>query len=130
METITTVAHPAVGLVPHAVANEREPLRLAGLIQRGDMAPVDPDHHDHADDCISNRLVSGGRDTSGWRLPAEALEAAVSQTIIAHLTHAAERHRFLEAPEAREMDAVSSAVMACVRILELLPDPWTDFRLT
>lgn len=32
---------------------------------------------------ICDRLVSGGRDPSAWRLPAEALEEAVSTPIIA-----------------------------------------------
>ena len=34
---------------------------------------------------VSNRLISGGTDPSGWRLPAVAFEAAVANVIVAHL---------------------------------------------
>ncbi len=34
---------------------------------------------------VSNRLISGGVDASGWRLPADGFEAAVVQAIADHL---------------------------------------------
>jgi DNA invertase Pin-like site-specific DNA recombinase len=41
---------------------------------------------------VSNRLVSGGTDPSGWRLPAVALETAVTRIVADHLAEAAGRH--------------------------------------
>ena len=41
---------------------------------------------------ISNRLVSGGADPSGWRLPASSFEAAVASTVAEHLEVCASRH--------------------------------------
>lgn len=49
---------------------------------------------------VSNRLIAGGTDPSGWRLPAEALEAAIGQIITGHLRKAAAGHALLAAPEA------------------------------
>lgn len=59
---------------------------------------------------VSNRLISGGRDASGWRLPAGALEAAVSTAIAAHLAASAERHAVLDRPEATEAAPASGAI--------------------
>jgi site-specific DNA recombinase len=49
---------------------------------------------------VSNRLIAGGKDPSGWRLPAEALEATLRQIIVGHLRRAAEGHALLAQPEA------------------------------
>ncbi|MEZ5755556.1 MAG: recombinase family protein [Paracoccaceae bacterium] len=49
---------------------------------------------------VSNRLITGGTDPSGWRLPAEALEASIRQIIIAHLRKAGATHALLTRPEA------------------------------
>ena len=40
---------------------------------------------------VSKRLIIGGQDRSGWRLPAGELEAAVCNTVRGHLLHAADR---------------------------------------
>jgi len=44
---------------------------------------------------ISNRLISGGPDPSGWRLPAPAFEDAVVKVIADHLADRAKRHAIL-----------------------------------
>ncbi|OWU67100.1 recombinase family protein [Marinibacterium profundimaris] len=49
---------------------------------------------------VSNRLISGGTDPSGWRLPAPALETAVLDILAAHLENAATSHRVLARPDA------------------------------
>ncbi len=49
---------------------------------------------------VSNRLIAGGRDPTGWRLPAEALEATLRQIAVGHLRRAAAGHALLQHPEA------------------------------
>ncbi len=49
---------------------------------------------------VSNRLIAGGRDPSGWRLPAEALETTLRQIVVGHLRRAAMGHALLQRPEA------------------------------
>lgn len=49
---------------------------------------------------VSNRLIAGGTDPSGWRLPAEALEDCLRHMIVQHLRRAAETHRILTHPDA------------------------------
>lgn len=41
---------------------------------------------------ISNRLISGGTDLTGWRLPATAFEGAVADVLADHLAGCASRH--------------------------------------
>jgi DNA invertase Pin-like site-specific DNA recombinase len=59
---------------------------------------------------ISNRLVSGGPDPSGWRLPAEALEQAVARAISDHLAEHAARHMVHNDHEAIRSARASDAV--------------------
>jgi site-specific DNA recombinase len=49
---------------------------------------------------ISNRLISGGADPSGWRLPANELERTVRQAVVGHLRKATSGHALLAQPEA------------------------------
>ncbi len=49
---------------------------------------------------VSNRLIAGGKDPSGWRLPADALETTLRQLIVGHLRTAATGHAFLAQPDA------------------------------
>ncbi len=49
---------------------------------------------------VSNRLITGGTDPAGWRLPAEALEASIRQIITGHLRKASATHALLTRPEA------------------------------
>ncbi len=59
---------------------------------------------------ISNRLISGGKDISGWRLPGPALENAVIDVIVRHLQDAAAAHQILAQPEAGSAEAVQTSV--------------------
>ncbi len=66
---------------------------------------------------VSNRLITGGTDPAGWRLPAEALEASIRQIIVAHLRKSAAGHSLLTQPEAsgavdlgRRADALADRV--------------------
>jgi site-specific DNA recombinase len=49
---------------------------------------------------VSNRLITGGTDPAGRRLPAEVLEASIRQIIVAQLRKAAAGHALLTKPEA------------------------------
>lgn len=62
---------------------------------------------------VSNRLIAGGTDPTGWRLPAEALEATLRQIVAAHLRKAADGHAILAVPEA------SGAAILHRRVLDL-----------
>ena len=56
---------------------------------------------------VSHRLIAGGADPSGWRLPAPAIEAAVRDLVTAHLRDAAERHALLVVPDARQATTIA-----------------------
>ena len=49
---------------------------------------------------FSHRLIAGGTDPSGWRLPAEALEASLKRLLVAHLRKAADKQALLWVPDA------------------------------
>ena len=55
---------------------------------------------------VSNRLISGGTDPSGWRLPAVALEEAIADIIARHLSDLARGHRLCALPDVQIGDAV------------------------
>ncbi|MEX0305909.1 MAG: recombinase family protein [Ruegeria sp.] len=59
---------------------------------------------------ISNRLISGGKDISGWRLPGPALEHAVSDVIVRHLRDAAATHQVLAQPEAGSAAVIQTSI--------------------
>ncbi|SDL26049.1 recombinase family protein [Aliiruegeria lutimaris] len=60
---------------------------------------------------ISNRLVSGGVDPTGWRLPAPAFEASVASTIADHLADHADRHSILSRDDAIQSVGASEAMI-------------------
>ncbi|WP_299353513.1 recombinase family protein [uncultured Shimia sp.] len=62
---------------------------------------------------VSNRLISGRPDPAGWRLPAKALENAVTKAVTDHLRTAAQRHQVLTASDA----LTSSTAVEAVRVL-------------
>ncbi|MEY8841345.1 recombinase family protein, partial [Cribrihabitans sp. XS_ASV171] len=66
---------------------------------------------------VSNRLISGGSDPSGWRLPGPALEQAARDITLHHLEAAAEQHRVLERPDATSGSAVAGSMQAFVEEL-------------
>lgn len=48
---------------------------------------------------VSNRLISGGTDPRGWRLPAPALERAVANAIVGRIGKLAHDHRICARPD-------------------------------
>ncbi|MBO9400926.1 recombinase family protein [Shimia sp. R9_3] len=68
-------------------------------------------HHYYA----SNRLISNGPDPSAWRLPASALEAAVVEAIVDHLSNCADRHVILAQPEANASASAAANLQAYLR---------------
>ena len=59
---------------------------------------------------VSNRLISGGTDPHGWRLPAQALEQAVADVISRHLVTLARDHRICTEADLQRGDAVKDRV--------------------
>ncbi|MBD3677572.1 MAG: recombinase family protein, partial [Rhodobacteraceae bacterium] len=59
---------------------------------------------------VSNRLISGGTDPGGWRLPARALEQAVADTIANHLVALARDHRICAEADLQQGGAVRGRV--------------------
>jgi len=58
---------------------------------------------------VSNRLITGGPDPTGWRLPAARLETIVTNLIADHLTAAAAERRLVAAPDLREGEELMRA---------------------
>lgn len=69
---------------------------------------------------ISNRLISGGTDPSGWRLPAVALEEAIADIIARHLSDLARGQRICALPDVQIGDAV------CAKANDLRARPKTS----
>jgi len=59
---------------------------------------------------VSNRLISGGTDPSGWRLPAPALEQGVADIIASHLVILARDHRICAEANLQRGNAVKDKV--------------------
>jgi site-specific DNA recombinase len=55
---------------------------------------------------VSNRLISGGTDPGGWRLPAVAFEQAVADIIAQHLSDLASGHRICVIPDLLSGNAI------------------------
>ncbi|PSL17245.1 recombinase family protein [Shimia abyssi] len=55
---------------------------------------------------ISNRLISGGTEPIGWRLPAAQLEQAVADIILQHIGRLARGHRILTKADLQAGDAI------------------------
>ncbi|NGQ93155.1 recombinase family protein [Rhodobacter sp. HX-7-19] len=95
-----------------ALAGHEAPLKGKLRDETGD--PLTPTHTQRRGRklryYVSNRLISGGRDASGWRLPAGALEAAVANAIAVHLAASAARHAVLAQPDAAEAAPASAAI--------------------
>ena len=76
---------------------------------------------------VSNRLISGGPDPTGWRLPGPALERVLRDVLCDHLEAAASAHRVLATPDASEAAAVASSVARFVgRLRTDAGPPWAD----
>lgn len=61
---------------------------------------------------VSNRLISGGADPTGWRLPANDLEECVTKLIADHLLDHARRHDVLTGTDAAISTNASKALEA------------------
>lgn len=71
----------------------------------------------------SNRLISGGTDPSGWRLPAAQLEQAVTEVIAKHIGNLARRHRILAKADLQAGNAIREKALGLAeRLLESAPD--------
>ncbi|TCL08254.1 DNA invertase Pin-like site-specific DNA recombinase [Shimia isoporae] len=67
---------------------------------------------------VSNRLISGKPDPTGWRLPAKALEKAVASAIANHLQLAARYHQVLTRANALQSSAASDRVHSLAHDIE------------
>lgn len=67
---------------------------------------------------ISNRLVTGGPDPSGWRLPARPFEDAVAQAIADNFRDHAERHTVLKDGDLVGAQTATGAILKLVSRLE------------
>ncbi len=59
---------------------------------------------------VSNRLISGGPDPSGWRLPAAKLEKVIVELVREHVQTSTAKHELLADPDARRADEMRSRV--------------------
>ena len=66
---------------------------------------------------ISNRLISGGPDRTGWRLPAQKLEKAVAGAIADHIGNAATGHRILDQLDLRADPDTQKAALGLAQML-------------
>ncbi|MDU8912244.1 recombinase family protein [Aestuariicoccus sp. MJ-SS9] len=64
---------------------------------------------------VSNRLISGGADPTGWRLPAATFEAAVVDAMANHLEEQAKRHAVLKEDDVARSGCASRAVAALAK---------------
>jgi len=67
---------------------------------------------------VSNRLISGGSDVTGWRLAGRQLEATIADTIARHLRAAINERRLLTTPDLRTGDTHADAARGLVRSLQ------------
>ncbi|GGL58270.1 recombinase family protein [Wenxinia marina] len=74
---------------------------------------------------VSNRLVGGGPDPAGWRLPAPTLERAVAGAIGRHLVAAAERQAVVTGIPATLLAGIGERTIALGRRPDL-PSDWSE----
>lgn len=70
---------------------------------------------------VSHRLIAGGVDPAGWRLPADALETCLRQVIVGHLRKAAAAHAVQSTPEASTAADLAGRAMAYADEVETDP---------
>ena len=66
---------------------------------------------------VSNRLISGGADPSGWRLPAPAFEREVAKAVARHLAQSVAQHRLLIVPELRGSEVLKTKTQDLLKAL-------------
>ena len=72
---------------------------------------------------VSNRLLAGGTDPTGWRLPADALHQVLRRTLAHRFEAAATEHRLLANPDASRAAAVAAKGIALVERCKDGSDP-------
>jgi site-specific DNA recombinase len=66
---------------------------------------------------VSNRLISGGPDSTGWRLPATAVEATIAGVVADHLEFCASRQAVVVTEDIAEAMQAAGAVAALARTI-------------
>lgn len=59
---------------------------------------------------VSNRLISGGTDPTGWRLPAPMLEDIIKDLLVDHLATLAQTHHLLAEPDVTQVTEIEGAM--------------------
>lgn len=72
---------------------------------------------------VSNRLLAGGTDPTGWRLPADALHQVLRRTLAHRFEAAASEHRLLAHPDASRAAAVAAKGMDLAQRCKDAGDP-------
>jgi hypothetical protein len=100
------------GAIPGAPVEVAAPLKGRFRDETGNL--LTPTHTDRGNKrlryYVSNRLISGGTDPVGWRLPARDFEATVARTIASHLELHARRYSVLASADASASSAASDRV--------------------
>ncbi|WP_112324143.1 recombinase family protein [Oceanibium sediminis] len=83
---------------------------------------------------VSNRLISGGTDPQGWRLPAAALEQTIVPVVVTRIDDRARTHRICHTPDLHLGDEIRTRAQDLARrfsqgTLDLLADLVADGRL-
>ena len=72
---------------------------------------------------VSNRLISGGTDPTGWRLPAVALNEAVAGLVTRHIGDLAKGHRLCATPDLNAGEAARERALNLIgRLSKSEPD--------
>ncbi|WP_112324395.1 recombinase family protein [Oceanibium sediminis] len=76
---------------------------------------------------VSNRLISGGTDPRGWRLPAPALEQTIASIIATRMDDRARTHQICDTPDLRRGDEIrTKAQELAARLSQGTPDLLAD----
>ncbi|MCV2880387.1 recombinase family protein [Sedimentimonas flavescens] len=67
---------------------------------------------------VSNRLISGGPDPTGWRLPAEAFEHAVTTAVVCDIRESAQAHTLSTTGAITEITALAARGQTLAQALE------------
>ncbi|MEJ6391241.1 recombinase family protein [Gymnodinialimonas ulvae] len=104
------------GVVPESVA----PLKGKVRDETGDL--LTPSHTRRGGKVrryyVSNRLISGGVDPTGWRLPAKGLEDEITSLVAGHLLDHTQRHDVLTVADAATSTKASKAIEALAQSIK------------
>ena len=71
---------------------------------------------------VSNRLIAGGPDPTGWRLPARHLENTLRSLVAGHLRSARDRHALTRTPDARQAARLAGLCDAFIARIDADPE--------